>query len=167
MAAPTHLATNGLLSQPEPQHVVRQDFGHDGQRGQTTETDAPDSGHFQPSVARRILVVDDNRDLAISLAIIFRLWGHEVCVAHDGQTGLAIAQEFVPDVIFLDIGLPRLSGYEVAQRLRQCPVVQRARLVAISGYGCEDTRQRSLDAGFDLHLTKPVDPLDLQPLLAR
>jgi CheY-like chemotaxis protein len=118
-------------------------------------------------VTLRVLVVDDNRDLAISLAIILRLWGHEVWVAHDGQTALALAHEYVPDVIFLDIGLPRMNGYEVAKRLRQLPILCRTRLVAISGYGWEDARQRSFESGFDLHLTKPVDPVDLQPLLAR
>jgi CheY-like chemotaxis protein len=130
-------------------------------------TDGLESGDAKAEVALRVLVVDDNRDLAISLAIILRLWGHEVWVAHDGPAALALAHECAPDVVFLDIGLPRLNGYEVAKRLRQSPVLRRTRLVAISGYGWEDARQRSFDSGFDLHLTKPVDPVDLQPLLAQ
>ena len=115
--------------------------------------------------ARRVLVVDDNRDLAESLAVVLRLWGHDVRVAYDGRSALETAQEYTPEVVLLDIGLPQLDGFEVARRLRQRPELRQARLVAITGYGRDEDRRRSAEAGFDLHLTKPVDPLDLQPLL--
>jgi signal transduction histidine kinase/CheY-like chemotaxis protein len=115
---------------------------------------------------RRVLVVDDNRDLAESLAMVLRLWGHEVAVAYDGPAALAAAHERPPEVVFLDIGLPHLDGFEVARRLREDPDLRRARIVAITGYGRDDDRRRAQDAGIDLHLTKPVDPSDLQPLLA-
>jgi CheY-like chemotaxis protein/two-component sensor histidine kinase len=115
--------------------------------------------------ARRVLVVDDNRDLAESLAMVLRLWGHDVRVAYDGRSALETAQEYAPEVVLLDIGLPQLDGFEVARRLRQRPELRQARLVAITGYGRDEDRRRSAEAGFDLHLTKPVDPAELQPLL--
>ncbi len=124
-----------------------------------------DAGGPPASKGRRVLVVDDNRDLAESLAMVLRLWGHEVHVAYDGRAALEAAQRHAPEVVFLDIGLPHLDGFEVARRLRQRPELKAARLVAITGYGREEDRRRSREAGFDLHLTKPVDPTDLQPLL--
>jgi two-component system CheB/CheR fusion protein len=113
-----------------------------------------------------VLVVDDNRDLAESLAMILRLWGHDVSVAYDGTQALELARSHLPDVVFLDIGLPRLDGFEVARQMRADPDLCRALIVAITGYGREEDRQRSREVGIDLHLTKPVDPWELQPLLA-
>jgi two-component system CheB/CheR fusion protein len=115
---------------------------------------------------RRVLVVDDNRDLAESLAMVLRLWGHDVTVAYDGPAALTAARARPPEVVLLDIGLPYLDGFEVARRMRQEPKLRGARIVAITGSGREEDRQRSRDVGIDLHLTKPVDPMDLQPLLA-
>jgi signal transduction histidine kinase/CheY-like chemotaxis protein len=114
---------------------------------------------------RRVLVVDDNRDLAETLGMVLRLWGHDVRVAFDGPGAVAAAREYHPDVVFLDIGLPGLDGYEVAKRLRGPLGMRDARVVAITGYGRDEDRRRSREAGFDLHLTKPVDPDDLQKLL--
>jgi CheY-like chemotaxis protein len=131
---------------------------------ETIALSALSNGHTSPC-GRRVLVVDDNRDLAESLAMVLRLWGHDVRVAYDGRAALEAAREQPPEVVFLDIGLPKLDGLEVARRLRQWPELRRVRLVAITGYGREEDRRRSAEAGFDLHLTKPVDPLDLQPLL--
>jgi two-component system CheB/CheR fusion protein len=105
----------------------------------------------------RILIVEDQVDSAEALAVALRLEGHEVRVAYDGETGLAAAAELKPDVALLDIGLPRLSGYAVATRLRAEPGLADAFLVALTGFGDDDDRARALDAGFDLHLTKPVD----------
>jgi len=128
---------------------------------------APSALRYLPAkVTKRILVVDDNRDLAESLALVLRLWGHDARVAHDGRTALDVARDYTPDVVFLDLGLPCLDGYEVARRLRLRPEMRRTLLVAVTGYGQEDDRRRSREAGFDLHLTKPVDPIDLRPLLA-
>jgi signal transduction histidine kinase/ActR/RegA family two-component response regulator len=114
---------------------------------------------------RTVLVVDDNRDLAESLAMVLRLWGHDVSVAYDGAAALEAARTHPPEVILLDIGLPVLDGYQVARRLRQERGLERARIVAITGYGREEDRQKAREAGFDVHLVKPVDPKDLQEIL--
>jgi CheY-like chemotaxis protein len=111
--------------------------------------------------ACKILVVDDNRDLVQAIALVLGKLGHEVRVAFDGPSALAIAQEFAPDVALLDIGLPGLDGYEVASRLRASSAHD-VRLIAVSGYGQATDRQRSHDAGFDSHLVKPVDVAMLQ-----
>jgi PAS domain S-box-containing protein len=115
----------------------------------------------------RILVVDDNVDGAKSLALLLRLeGGHEVRVAHDGPAALELARDFHPDVVFLDIGLPKgMDGYEVARRLRQQPGLGEALLVALTGFGQEEDRRRSLAAGFHAHLVKPVNPDLLREIL--
>ncbi|HEY1375246.1 MAG TPA: ATP-binding protein, partial [Gemmataceae bacterium] len=128
--------------------------------------DSPAAAPAGAPAGRRVLVVDDNRDLAETLAMVLRLWGHDVAVAYDGQAALAAARERPPEVVFLDIGLPFLDGFEVAKRMRQQPETRRARIVAITGYGRDEDRRRSREVGIDVHLTKPVDPIDLQPLLA-
>ena len=117
------------------------------------------------AVPRRILVVDDNIDAATTLDLLLRSLGHETRVAHDGMTALEIAREFRPQVILLDIGMPGLDGYEVARRLRAMNHGQTFRIVAITGWGQENDRKRSKEAGFDLHLVKPVDPSVLLSVL--
>jgi PAS domain S-box-containing protein len=117
------------------------------------------------ALARRILVVDDNIDAATTLDVLLRSLGHETRVAHDGMTALDIAREFRPEVILLDIGMPGLDGYEVARRLRAMNQGQTFRIVAITGWGQEADRLRSKEAGFDLHLVKPVDPRVLVSVL--
>lgn len=116
--------------------------------------------------ALRVLVVDDNRDAADSLALLLELSGYQVATAADGYSALTAARGFRPEVVLLDIGLPGLDGYAVVQRLRQDPDTRSAHVIAISGYGGEEQRERSRQAGFDLHLVKPVDPEFLQRLLA-
>jgi signal transduction histidine kinase len=113
----------------------------------------------------RILVVDDNVDAASTLGMLLRLDGHEVRLAHDGVAALAVAEQFAPEVVLLDIGLPKLDGYEVARRLREQPGGEDALLIAISGYGQEEDRRRAQQAGFDHHLTKPVDFAVLRSVL--
>jgi two-component system CheB/CheR fusion protein len=115
---------------------------------------------------RRVLVVDDNEDAAESLAILLRIEGHEVRTAHDGLAALDVARAFQPEVILLDIGLPRVSGYEVARRFRAEEGVTKALLIAVSGYGQAEDRRQSREAGFDAHLTKPADPAVLYALVA-
>jgi len=110
------------------------------------------------ALPRRILVVDDNVDAATTLDVLLRSLGHETRVAHEGMTALEIAREFRPQVILLDIGMPGLDGYEVARRLRAMNHGRTFRIVAITGWGQEADRLRSKEAGFDLHLVKPVDP---------
>ncbi len=116
---------------------------------------------------RRILVVDDNRDAADSLGLVLELAGHEARVAYDGPSALVAAREFRPDVVLLDIGLPGMSGYEVAQRLRQEAGLANALLVAMTGFGQPEDRQRSQAAGFHAHCVKPADLETLQGVLAR
>jgi signal transduction histidine kinase/DNA-binding response OmpR family regulator len=120
-----------------------------------------------PAVRRRILVVDDIADVADTTAAMLGLSGHTVRTAHDGFEALAQAEEFVPEVILLDIGLPRMDGYEVARRLRQLPAMRDVMLVALTGYGQPADRQRGREAGFDEHLLKPVDPSVLDALISR
>ena len=128
---------------------------------------AADSATAAMAPAQRVLVVDDNVDAAESLALLLRLSAHEVQVVHDGARALAAAPAFRPHVVLLDIGLPGMNGLEVARQLRRLPECDGAMLVAVTGYGQEEDRQRSREAGFDCHLVKPVNPNDLQALLAR
>jgi signal transduction histidine kinase len=114
---------------------------------------------------RRVLVVDDNTDAAESLAELLALRGHEVQTAHSGLDALAAASRFRPEVVFLDIGLPGMNGYEVARALRADECCEGAVLVALTGWGSEEDRKRSQEAGFDLHLVKPVEDSHLQAVL--
>jgi len=108
--------------------------------------------------SRRVLIADDNEDFAASLADLLSANGHDVRVVHDGQQALEVAPAFEPQVAFLDIGMPKVHGYELARRLRALPQTTRCVLVAVTGWGQEDDRRRARDAGFDRHLVKPVDP---------
>jgi signal transduction histidine kinase/CheY-like chemotaxis protein len=116
---------------------------------------------------RRVLVADDNVDAADSLALLLELAGHQVRIAHDGRAALTAANEFRPDAVLLDIGMPEMDGYAVAREIRRTSWGQSMHLIALTGWGHDDDRQRALDAGFDWHLTKPVDPGDLTALLAK
>jgi two-component system, sensor histidine kinase len=113
------------------------------------------------TASRRILVVEDNPDAAEAMQMLLERMGHEVRVVSDGRDALAVAVSLRPDVILLDIGLPGMDGYELAQRLRAAPETCAANIIAVSGYGQEKDRSRSLTMGFDLHLVKPVDPARL------
>ena len=117
--------------------------------------------------ARRMLVVDDNEDAACTLAELLRMSGNDVRVAHDGQGGVHCVREFRPDVVLLDIGLPDISGYEVARRIRQLEGVRQPVLIALTGWGQQQDKEAAARAGFDHHWTKPVDPARLQELSAR
>ena len=107
--------------------------------------------------SRRIMVVDDNVDAATMLATLLQFHGHDVRTATNGPEALATGAEFHPEIVFLDIGLPGMSGYELARRLRDRPDMRTATLVAVTGWGQEDDRRQSKEAGIDHHLTKPVD----------
>jgi PAS domain S-box-containing protein len=128
------------------------------------EREAPDRAVSAP---RRVLVVDDSADAAESLRMLLQARGHEVRTAHDGSAALRAAEEFQPDVVLLDIGLPHMDGYEVARRLRDEVGLKNALLVALTGYGQQEDRRRAAEAGFDEHLTKPADLTMLQNLLAK
>lgn len=119
----------------------------------------------EPTRSAEVLVVDDNVDAAESLALLLRVTGHQVRVCHDGLKALAMVEESFPDVAVLDIGLPGLDGYSVARQLRQRAEGRTLLLVALTGYGQEEDRRRAMQAGFDHHLTKPVDPETLVRLV--
>jgi CheY-like chemotaxis protein len=108
-----------------------------------------------------VLVVEDNRDAVETMQDLLEMAGCTVALAYSGPQALAIAPEFRPEVVLCDLGLPGMSGYEVGAKLRQHPASARAQLIAVSGYGQAEDRERSEAAGFDLHLVKPVDPAEL------
>jgi PAS domain S-box-containing protein len=120
-----------------------------------------------PIPGHRLLVVDDNQDSARSLAMLLRLEGHEVQIAHDGPAALELAKSYGPEMVLLDIGMPGMDGYEVARKLRQQSGLETVVLAALTGWGQEDDRRRTAEAGFDHHLVKPIEPTVLQKLLAR
>jgi CheY-like chemotaxis protein len=113
-----------------------------------------------------VLVVDDNVDAAVSTAMMLQIMGSETRTAHDGLEALEVAAEFRPDLILLDIGMPELNGYEAARRIREQPWGRVIALAAVTGWGQEDDRRRSQEAGFDYHLVKPIELAALQKLLA-
>jgi len=131
-------------------------------------TAAPVTGSkSEPAAAPQcILVVDDNRDAVESLAFLLQLAGHRVDTAFDGEAAFALAQQVRPDVVLLDLGMPKVSGYEVARRIREQPWGKQIYLVALSGWGQADEKLRTQEAGFDAHLVKPVAPEALNRLLA-
>jgi CheY-like chemotaxis protein len=113
-----------------------------------------------------VLVVDDNVDAAESLAVILRIDGHEVRTTHDGMRAIAMADEFRPHVVLLDLGMPKLNGYEVARRVRGEAWGRDVFLVACTGWGQPEDRRRSKAAGFDHHIVKPVSPEAVLELVA-
>ena len=114
----------------------------------------------------RVLVIEDMRDAAETLRDLLEIWGYRVEVAFTGPEGVEAARRFRPDVVLCDLGLPGMDGFSVARQLRRDPVTTSARLVALTGYGREEDRRRSEEAGFDAHVTKPVDPAALRILLS-
>jgi CheY-like chemotaxis protein len=123
-----------------------------------------DNGKGLPA-GLRILVVEDHADTALTTAVLLRLYGHEVAVAPDGPAALAAAQACWPDVVLLDIGLPRMDGYAVARWFQDQADRKPPLLIAVTGYGQPEDRRRSQEAGIHEHLLKPVDYIQLQPML--
>jgi CheY-like chemotaxis protein len=113
----------------------------------------------------RVVIIDDNQDAATTMSMLVEQLGGSARTAHDAASGLATVQEFRPDIVFLDIGMPGMDGYEACRRLRQQPSAQHMVVVAVTGWGRPQDKQRALDAGFDAHLTKPVDPSALASVL--
>ena len=130
------------------------------------ETEPPRRPHSVEDAARRILVVDDNAGAADTLAALLRVRRHAVQVANDGRAALTIAAKEHPEIVFLDIAMPDMDGYEVARRLRRLPGLENVFLVAVTGFGRPEDRQAALDARFDEHVTKPLEPARLPLLLA-
>jgi CheY-like chemotaxis protein len=114
----------------------------------------------------KVLVADDNRDAALSLGALLEMSDHEVLVAHDGEEALKIARQAMPDAMILDIGMPRLTGDQVARAVRNEPSGQQVFMVAVTGWGEPEDKERASAAGFDHHLTKPIDVDELEKLLA-
>jgi len=114
---------------------------------------------------RRVLIADDNNDAAESLAVLLRLDGHDVAVANDGETALQLFKRTTPDVALLDIGMPHVDGYELARQIRAHSAGSQVLLVAITGWSQEEDVERSREAGFNYHLTKPVEPDAVATLL--
>ncbi len=120
----------------------------------------------QPTDRLRILVVDDNVDAASSLAMMLKMMGNEVRTAHDGLEAVETALAFRPDAILLDIGMPKLNGYDACRRIREHPWDRPVTIIALTGWGQEEDKCRSREAGFDYHLVKPIEPATLEKLLA-
>jgi CheY-like chemotaxis protein len=125
----------------------------------------PASRRKESAVPKRILVVDDNRDAAESLTVVLKLYGHETHAVYNGDDAMERAAALHPDIILLDLGLPRMSGYDLARQIRSSEWGKQARLIAVTGWGQEDDIRRSHEAGFDHHLVKPVDFQALEKLL--
>ena len=134
-----------------------------------TKSTEPASSDAAPSAvgpARTILVVDDNKDSATSMAMMLKLMGNEAWTAHDGFEAIAVAEERRPQVILMDVGMPKLNGYEATRRIREKPWGASVVIIALTGWGQPDDKSRSKEAGCDGHLVKPVNPLDLEKVLA-
>jgi signal transduction histidine kinase len=151
-------------------------FSEGAQRGSRFDVslpiEAPVEALAPPALAvmassrpRRVLIADENQDSTDAMALLLQGAGHQVQVAYDGESAFAAAETFRPDVMLLDIGMPRLSGHEVAERLRATPWGRNVVLIAATGWGKDEDRQRSQEAGFDVHLVKPVDPAKVAALI--
>ena len=121
--------------------------------------------HFAAAAPLRILIADDNQDAATTLATLLEIMGHQVQYVHDGEAAVAAASEFNPQVVLLDIGMPKLNGYEACRKIRSHAHGAAMTVVAVTGWSQPDDRRASQAAGFDHHLVKPVDPAVLADLL--
>jgi two-component system CheB/CheR fusion protein len=130
-------------------------------------TNPPGADQKDQRKGKAVLVVDDNRDAALTLSMLLTAAGHQVDMAYNGRDALAMAADRRPDIVLLDIGLPGMDGYEVARRLRQDLKLSDTMIVAVTGYGQDEDRRRSAEAGFDLHYIKPLNPRELDDLMAK
>jgi CheY-like chemotaxis protein len=121
---------------------------------------------FEPLPRRKVLIVEDNPDAARALTLMLRAWDQDVTAVLDGASALTEIQNHPPEIIFTDIGLPAMDGYELATRIRNTPAGRHMTLIALSGYGRPEDRQHAMDSGFDFHLTKPVQTEMLRQVLA-
>jgi len=137
-----------------------------GMTSRAQPTDAP-SAPSEPSVTRRVLIADDNRDAAVSLSLLLQAMGHETRIAYDGLEAVEKAEAFRPEVVLLDLGMPKLDGYEAARRIGTRPWARLTRIVAVTGWGQDADRERAKEAGFHEHLVKPVDPESLSKVIPR
>jgi CheY-like chemotaxis protein len=126
---------------------------------------APSAAEPSAPIQRRILVVDDNEDSAVLLARLLALAGHQTATAHDGLKAVELVATYQPDMVLLDIGLPKMNGYDVCRTIRQQTARAAPLMVALTGWGQDEDRRRSLEAGFDVHLVKPVNYDSLKQLI--
>jgi CheY-like chemotaxis protein len=120
----------------------------------------------EKSPGREILIVEDNADARETLKMLLEMMGHKVHIASDGESGVAVAERVKPEIMLVDIGLPRMDGYEVARHIRAANGwPSRPLLIAVTGYGQESDRQRAIAAGFDLHMAKPIEPNQLMEVI--
>ncbi|SAL44021.1 PAS/PAC sensor hybrid histidine kinase [Caballeronia sordidicola] len=119
-----------------------------------------------PGLPRRVLLVDDSVDAAEAMSMLLETLGHDVRVKHDGPSALAMVDEFAPEVVILDIGLPGMNGFDIARELRTRAQTKSALLIALTGYGADSDRQKAHDAGFDHHLVKPVSFTAIETVIA-
>jgi DNA-binding response OmpR family regulator len=143
---------------------LAEDGGRTGGAGQPADSTGPEQRPPVPGL--RVLVVDDNRDGAASLAALLRLAGHEVSVCHDGEEAVTLAGRLRPKVILMDLGLPRMNGHQAARAIRSQSWSEGICLIALTGWGQEEARRESRESGFDYHLVKPTEPGQLFSLLA-
>jgi CheY-like chemotaxis protein len=129
------------------------------------EAASPGGAGANEGPGRRVLLADDNVDFVNSLGQLLSSRGHEVRIAYDGAEAIQAAREFVPDIAFLDIGMPKVHGYDVARQLRKDAATAECMLVAVTGWGQEGDRAQAREAGFDRHLVKPVDPAEIEAIL--
>ncbi len=132
----------------------------------TDELQSPESQESGRQLQRKVLVVDDNLSAAMLLSMVVKMLGCEVRTAADGEEAVQVAADFLPDAVFMDIGMPKMNGYEAASHIRQQPWGEKMMLVALTGWGQDEDRRRTTEAGFDFHLVKPAEPSELQKVLA-
>ena len=135
-------------------------------RRQGSDVPSPEVEEVRSEIRRRVLIVEDNADARESLGMLLEMQGHDVRSAQDGDTALKIVEEFLPEVVLLDIGLPKMDGFEVIRRLHAPMDGAQPAVIAVTGYGHAEDRRRTKEAGFDHHLTKPVDPREVMAIVA-
>ena len=135
-------------------------------RRQGSDVPSPEVEEVRREIRRRVLIVEDNADARESLGMLLEMQGHDVRSAQDGDTALKIVEEFLPEVVLLDIGLPKMDGFEVIRRLHAPMDGAQPAVIAVTGYGHAEDRRRTKEAGFDHHLTKPVDPREVMAIVA-
>jgi len=135
-------------------------------RRQGSDVPSPEVEEVRREIRRRVLIVEDNADARESLGMLLEMQGHDVRSAQDGDTALKIVEEFLPEVVLLDIGLPKMDGFEVIRRLHVPMDGAQPAVIAVTGYGHAEDRRRTKEAGFDHHLTKPVDPREVMAIVA-
>jgi CheY-like chemotaxis protein len=148
--------------------TVRLPLRHRGAKVSTRSDEPNEQANDQTGTSGlQILVVDDNQDVVETTSMLLQAWGHRTLNAHDGASGLALVASETPHAVLMDLGMPRIDGFEMARRIRELPGGKTVRLIAMSGWGQPADRERALAAGIDEHLVKPVDPTRLRELLDR